>query len=119
MVNLCEHMIPVDAILDTILDGIITIDSAGIVLTFSRSAVRIFGYQPDDVVGQNVRMLMPEPYHTAHDGYIHNYLTTGERKIIGLGREVLGRRKDGSIFPMELGVNDVEASELFLFHQDG
>lgn len=115
MVSLCEHMIPVDAILDTILDGIITIDSTGIVLTFSQSAVGIFGYQPDEVIGQNVRMLMPEPYHGAHDGYIRNYLTTGERKVIGIGREVLGRRKNGSIFPMELGVNDVEVEGQRIF----
>jgi two-component system sensor kinase FixL len=97
-------------ILDTAVDGIITIDERGIVESFNRAAERIFGYQAKDVIGRNVRMLMPEPYRAEHDGYIANYVHTGEARIIGIGREVQGRRKDGQVFPMELAVGAVRLS---------
>jgi two-component system sensor kinase FixL len=96
------------AIIDEALDGIIVIDEAGIIRSFNRAAVTLFGYSPDEVIGQNVRMLMPHPYRGGHDAYIKNYLESGKAKIIGIGRHVEGQRKDGSIFPMELGVASVE-----------
>jgi PAS domain S-box-containing protein len=94
-----------DAILDTAVDAIITIDQQGMVESYNRSAQRIFGYEAKEVIGQNVRMLMPEPFQSEHDGYLSNYLRTGEKKIIGIGREVEGKRKDQSLIPMELAVS--------------
>jgi PAS domain S-box-containing protein len=96
------------AILETTVDGIITIDERGHIETFNPAAERIFGYTVDEVIGKNVRVLMPEPYHEEHDGYIQAYHNTGRRRIIGIGREVTGRRKDGSTFPMDLAVSEVE-----------
>jgi PAS domain S-box-containing protein len=77
--------------------------------------VRIFGYQPEEVVGHNIKMLMPEPYHGEHDGYLKSYLTTGRAGVIGIGREVSGKRKDGSVFPMELGVNEMRVENARMF----
>ena len=94
------------ALLATAVDGIIAIDPRGHVLLYNQACERLFGYRANEVVGQNVRMLMPEPYRQEHDGYIANYNHTGERRIIGIGREVVGRRKDGSTFPMYLSVGE-------------
>ena len=95
------------SILDTVPDAMIVIDERGTMQSFSTAAVRQFGWQPSEVIGKNVSMLMPDPYRTQHDGYLARYLSTGERRIIGIGRVVVGERKDGSTFPMELSVGEM------------
>jgi two-component system sensor kinase FixL len=94
------------SILDTVPDAMIVIDEQGIVQSFSAAAERLFGYQASEIVGKNVKLLMPSPYRESHDGYLNRYLRTGERRIIGIGRVVVGERKDGSTFPMELAVGE-------------
>jgi two-component system, LuxR family, sensor kinase FixL len=103
------------SILETVPDAMVVIDHRGVVQSFSRAAERLFGYTPAEVCGQNVRMLMPSPYRDQHDGYLNRYLTTGERRIIGIGRVVVGLRKDGSTFPMELSVGEVNQNGRKLF----
>jgi PAS domain S-box-containing protein len=103
------------SILDNVHDGIITIDEIGTVKSLNSSATRIFGFSAEEVIGRNVKMLMPEPYHSAHDGYLHNYMTTGTAKIIGIGREVMGKRKDGELFPMDLAVTEVRLAGQRIF----
>jgi two-component system sensor kinase FixL len=87
----------------------IVIDDRGIIRSFSKTAERQFGYSPSEVIGRNVSMLMPQPHRQAHDGYLERYRRTGERRIIGIGRVVVGQRKDGSTFPMELAVGEVQS----------
>ena len=94
------------AILDTAVDGIMLIDAAGNVLSYNPACERLFGYPPSEVIGRNVKMLMPPVYSENHDQYLENYRRTGERKIIGVGREVLGQRKDGQTFPIYLSVGE-------------
>jgi two-component system sensor kinase FixL len=96
-----------NSILDTVPDAMIVIDSVGIVQSFSAAAERLFGYNADEVRGKNVSLLMPSPYREAHDAYLQRYMRTGERRIIGIGRVVVGERKDGSTFPMELAVGEM------------
>lgn len=103
------------AILDDAVDAIITIDERGTVQSANRAAERIFGYRAADMLGNNVKMLMPEPYAAEHDAYIDHYLATGEKRIIGIGREVEGRRKSGEIFPMHLGVSEVIVGDTRVF----
>lgn len=103
------------AILETAVEGIITIDERGIVESINPAACRIFGYECAEVVGHNVNMLMPSPDREKHDGYLANYSRTGHAKIIGIGREVVGRRKDGTTFPMDLSVCEVRLGERRLF----
>jgi len=95
------------SILDTVPDAMIVIDTKGYIQSFSAAAERLFGYRADDVHGKNVSMLMPTPYREAHDGYMERYMRTGERRIIGIGRVVVGERKNGSTFPMELAVGEM------------
>jgi len=98
------------AILDTCVDGIITINQQGSILSFNPAAVRIFGYAPEEVIGRDVNVLMPDPYKGLHPGHIRRYLKTREPRIIGTGREVVGRRKDGNTFPLYLAVSAVNLS---------
>lgn len=103
------------AILETAVEGIITIDERGIVESMNPAAEETFGYRADEVIGRNVSMLMPSPYCEAHDEYLANYLHTGQARIIGIGREVVGQRKDGTVFPMDLAVSEVRLSDRRLF----
>src|SRR5229473_1261492 len=95
-------------LIETAVDGVILINARGVVLVFNPACEKLFGYSADAVIGQNVKMLMPEPYRQEHDRYLSNYLDTREPKIIGIGREVMGRRKDGSTFPMGLSVGEAK-----------
>jgi len=97
-----------DAILDASKEGIISITPKGHISLFSQAAVKLFGYQIDEVMGKNINMLMPNPYKDAHDGYLKNYADTKQKKIIGIGREVIGLKKDGSTFPLQLRVSEIE-----------
>jgi PAS domain S-box-containing protein len=102
------------AVVDTAVDGVILIDARGCILEFNPACEKLFEYRADEVIRQNVKMLMPSPYRVEHDGYIGNFLKTGERKIIGIGREVLGERKDGSTFPMGLAVGEARTASPYL-----
>jgi two-component system sensor kinase FixL len=103
------------SILDTVPDAMIVIDAQGIIQSFSTAAERLFGYTSEEVHGRNVNMLMPSPYRGEHDGYLGRYLATGERRIIGIGRVVVGQRRDGGTFPMELSVGEVSRAGHRLF----
>ena len=102
-----ESQARIQAILDTAVDGILTIDERGVIESANRAAGRLFGYDPAELVGRNVSLLMPAAHGKAHDAYIERYLRTGEARVIGIGREVEGLRRDGSIFPAELAVSEV------------
>ena len=105
----------VKSILDSIPEAMIVIDERGVMQSFSSTAERLFGYDAAEVLGRNVRMLMPGPYREGHDGYLDRYKRTGERRIIGIGRVVVGERKDGSTFPMELAVGEMRVKNQRLF----
>ena len=99
------------SVLDTVPDATVVIDDRGVIQSFNAAAERLFGRREDEVVGQNVKMLMPTPFREEHDGYISRYLTTGEKRIIGIDRVVTGQRKDGSTFPMKLEVAEVRSGD--------
>lgn len=101
---------PLQAILKAAVEAIVVSDKVGRIRMFSSGAERLFGYTEEEMLGENVHVLMPEPHHSDHHRYMSNYLETGERKIIGIGREVIARRKDGSIFPIELSIGEIENS---------
>jgi len=104
---IAENMARSKGIVEGMVDGVIVIDTHGIVESFNMAAEKIFGYQADEVIGNNVSMLMPQPYKKQHGGYIKHYLDTGEAKIIGIGRTVEGRGKDGSKFPLDLAISEM------------
>ena len=103
------------SILDTVPDAMIVIDERGVIQSFSSAAERLFGYTATEILGTNIKFLMPSPYREDHDGYLERYLRTGERRIIGIGRVVVGERKDGSTFPMELAVGEMRSSNQRFF----
>jgi two-component system sensor kinase FixL len=103
------------SILETVPDAMVVIDQQGVVLQFSKAAERLFGWRSSEVCGQNVRVLMPSPYREQHDGYLGRYRATGERRIIGIGRVVVGQRRNGSTFPMELSIGEVNQGGRQLF----
>jgi two-component system sensor kinase FixL len=100
------------SLLDTVPEAIVVIDDAGLIRDFSPAAERMFGWEAEEVRGGNVNILMPDPYRTAHDAYLQRYYETGEKRIIGRGRVVVGQRKDGSTFPIELSVGEMKVGGL-------
>ncbi len=103
------------SIVESAVDAILVITADGRICLTNPATEKLFGYAAAELLGKNVSILMPEPYHSQHDGYLHNYLTSGERKIIGIGRQVEGRRQDGSTFPMYLSVAEVQHGEVGYF----
>lgn len=103
------------SILDTVPDAMIVIDERGLIQSFSAAAEHLFGYTAAEVNGENIKIMMPSPYRESHDGYLARYLRTGERRIIGIGRVVVGERKDGSTFPMELSVGEMQSANQRFF----
>ena len=112
---LAEREGRLSAILNTTVDAIVTINESRIIETFNRAAEVIFGYDAHEVIGKNINILMPEPYHSNHEQYVTNYLNTGVKKVIGIGREVIGQRKDGSTLPIYLAVSEVKLENRHIF----
>jgi PAS domain S-box-containing protein len=104
-----------DAVINTTVDGIIVIDERGSIEAFNRGAERLFGYPAAEVIGRNVNLLMPSPYHEEHDHYLERYRRGGAAKIIGVGREVKGRRRDGTVFPLHLSVGEMSVAGTRMF----
>ncbi|WP_308910504.1 PAS domain S-box protein [Pseudokordiimonas caeni] len=103
------------AIINAVVDAVILIDDRGIIAEANPATYRMFGYAEEDVIGRNISMLMPEPYRHEHDGYLRHFRETGEKRIIGIGREVLAQRKDGSIFPVQLSVGQADYDDTHMF----
>src|SRR6478609_8332060 len=110
-----ENASRLKAIIESAIDGIITIDQRGIIETINPAVSRIFGYTGEEVIGHNIKILMPEPDHSQHDQYLKNHQQTGINKIIGIGREVKGKRKNGEIFPFRLSVTEVKLSDKIIY----
>ncbi|MFA4869083.1 MAG: PAS domain-containing sensor histidine kinase [Pedobacter sp.] len=110
-----EQVRLLEAIIETAIDGIITIDRRGHIESLNPAALKLFGYTLEEVKGRNIKMLMPEPDKSGHDGYLNRYQTTGEKRIIGKGREVRGLRKDGSTFPFRLAVSEVQYDDRIIY----
>ncbi|RME03460.1 MAG: PAS domain-containing sensor histidine kinase [Planctomycetota bacterium] len=113
--HLEESVAQTKSILETAVDGIITINEKGKILTFNSAAEKLFQFSREEVLGKNVNLLMPEPYHSQHDSYMQNYLKTGKKKIIGLGREVKGRKKNGQVFPLYIAVGEAKTAKGRIF----
>lgn len=113
--KLQEEQARLQAVIDTSADGVVTIDERGIIQSFSRAGERLLGYREDEVLGRNIKMLMPSPHRELHDSYLERYLRTGERRIIGLGRQVEAQRQDGSVFPVHLMVGEISSDGRRLF----
>jgi two-component system sensor kinase FixL len=114
-VLIAEREAHLQSVLDTVPDAMVVIDVRGVMQSFSATAERLFGYTAAEAIGQNVSILMPGPYREQHDGYLSRYMTTGERRIIGIGRLVVGQRKDRSTFPMELTVGETRLGDRRFF----
>lgn len=113
--NIAEHLLK--SIIDTSIDGIILIDKFGMIRQINPSAIRIFGYENDEeLIGKNIKVLMPPRDASKHDTYLNNYMKTGERHIIGMGRELSGMRKNGDLFPFRLGVSEIRMNDQVLFN---
>lgn len=113
--NIPELLQRLQAIINTAIDGIITINSLGMIESINPAGARMFGYDAEELIGQNISLLMPDPYRSEHDGYIQSYIRTRHAKIIGVGREVTAQRKDGTIFPFRLAVNEVILNDRVIF----
>jgi PAS domain S-box-containing protein len=112
---LAEREARLRSVLETAPDAIITIDAHGIIQSFSAAGERLFGYSAGEVIGRNVKILMPSPHYEKHDDYIARYLSTGEKRIIGIGRQVEARRKDGTVFPIQLAVGEAKLGDVHIF----
>ncbi len=110
-----DIVLKLNAIIDTATDGIISIDESGTMEMVNAAAAKLFGYEINELLGKNVRVLMPEPDSSNHDGYMQNYMRTGVKKIIGIGREVTGKRKDGHTFPVRLSISEVKLHSRRIF----
>jgi two-component system sensor kinase FixL len=119
MVNKMDHQdiasLQLAAVIQTATDGIIIIDLLGIILKVNNAASELFGYHIDELIGRNINMLMPRKYSEKHDGYLQNYHRTGEKKIIGIGREVEGKRKNNTVFPCYLSISEVRLPDTVLY----
>lgn len=110
-----EKLKLLNAIIENAIDGIVTIDDKGVIESINPAALELFGYKKDEILGKNISILMPQPFRKQHDSYIEKYNHTGKRNIIGIGREVVGLRKDGVTFPFRLGVSEVLFSDRKIF----
>jgi PAS domain S-box-containing protein len=113
--NKSDLTLQLEAVIDTAIDAIITIDDKGIIEKANKATSALFGYSNEEMLGNNIKMLMPQPYRAEHDGYLDHYKTTRRPKIIGIGREVYGRKKDGEIFPLRLAVSEVILNDRVIF----
>jgi two-component system sensor kinase FixL len=112
---LLEREAHLQSVLDTVPDAMVVIDTRGVMQSFSATAEKLFGYTAQEAIGRNVSLLMPQPYSGQHDAFLARYMATGEKRIIGVGRLVVGQRRDGSTFPMELAVGEMRSGERRFF----